>query len=542
MYKLLVVDDEYNIRDGIVNAVPWEICDVVVVGEACNGVEALRKVEETLPDIVITDINMEDMDGLEFTDHLKQKYPHIKVIILSGYDEFDYAKRALQLKVFSYLLKPILPDELIKVMKEVINEIQVEEQVKERIINLESEIKLNREVLLERLLNDLVNGNIYKRSEFEKRLSLVDLHMDKRFYSCLIFDLDGYYDLTEAFGIERVQIMLQCIKEIINDIFLKEYGVWSFIDSSGNIICIFGGEPEGNGRNLKNIHANIERLKQAIRNTMKVTITVTIGGLYRDILDISKSFTEAMKALDFKAVTGKDCIIHIDDVNSISGGRFSYPKDKENAILSSFNEEDDLKIRFSIEAFFKDIGSRSYMKEHMRISIMELFAVIARKFMDLGVDIHKIYERDLVDLYKIIDRFDTVEEVKNWLTNIVIGCVKELRCERFSNIKSVVKKAQEYIEINFTSPYISLNSIADHIYLNPTYFSKLYKKETGETYLEFLTRLRIEKAKKLLKETNIRTGDIGTAVGYPNSQYFTTLFKKVIGKTPVEYREKNSYE
>ena len=209
MYKLLVVDDEFNIRDGIVNAVPWDTCSVVVAGEAANGIEALEKVEATLPDIVITDINMDDMDGLEFAENLKQKYPHIKVIILSGYDEFDYAKRALQLKVFSYLLKPILPDELIRAVKDVIKEIQADTLLKEKVLTLESEIKINREVLMERLLNDLVNGNVRQRDELKSRLSLVKLQMEQRRYLCLIFDLDGYYDLIESCGIEKVQIILQ---------------------------------------------------------------------------------------------------------------------------------------------------------------------------------------------------------------------------------------------------------------------------------------------------------------------------------------------
>jgi two-component system response regulator YesN len=534
----LVVDDEYNIRDGIVNAVPWETCEAVVVGEASNGIEALEKVEETLPDIVITDISMDNMDGLELAETLRQKYPYIKVVILSGYDEFEYAKKALQLKVFSYVLKPILPDELIKIVKEVIDEIQAEARLKEKVRTLESEIKINRHVLIERLLNDLINGNIREEDELIERLSLVNLQVNSSLFSCLIFNLDGYYDLIEIHGIKKIQIMLQCIQEIIDEIFLNVFSIWSFIDSSGNIISIVGDVSEDKEKNLKNIHNNIEKLKQAVKGTLNVTITVAIGDFYYAILEVSKSYSEAMKALDFKVITGKDCIIHINDVHSISGERFSYPKDKENLIVASLNEDDDIKIRSSIELFFKDIGSKGFQKEHMRISIMELFAIIARKFMDFGVDIHKLYEKDLIDLYKVIDRFDTVEEIKNWLTNIVMGCVNELRNARLINVKSVINKAQIYIAANYTSPNISLNSIAEHVYLSSAYFSKLYKKETGETYMEFLTRLRIEKAKSFLRETNIRTSDIGNAVGYPNSQYFTTLFKKVTGTTPVEYRER----
>lgn len=538
MYKLLVVDDEYNIRDGIINAVSWDLCGVEVVGEAASGIEALKKVKEALPDIVITDISMEDMDGLELAEKLKQRYPFIKVIILSGYDEFEYAKRAVDLKVYSYLLKPILPDELIKVVREVIEEIKSEVRIKEKVVALESEIKINREAFIERLLNDLVKGNIRQSSELQARLSLLNLQMAERFYLCLILDLDGYYDLIESYGIEKVQIILQCIQEVNHDIFVKDFCIWSFIDCMGNIVVIVGTETGIKDRTLVRIHTCIDRIKQVIKNTLDVTVTVAIGGLFNNVMEVYKSYNEAIKALDFKVVAGKDCVIHIDDVRSIGGQHFSYPKDKESGILASLNGEDDSRIRSSIEAFFKDVELGSFSKDKLRISVMELFSVVASRFMDLGVDIHKMYERNLLDPYKIIDRYDTVEEIKNWLTNVVMGCVDRLRNDRSNNVKSVITKAQRFIEANYANTDISLNSIAEHVYLNPAYFSKLYKKETGETYMEFLTKLRIEKAKKLLKETNIKTSDIGTAVGYPNPQYFTTLFKKVLGITPLEYREK----
>lgn len=537
MYKLLVVDDEYNIRDGIINAVPWDVCGVQVVGDAQNGIEALQKVEETLPDIVITDINMDDMNGLEFAENLKQKYPFIKVIILSGYDEFEYAKKALSLKVFSYILKPVLPDELIKTVSEAIDEIKKEERLKKKVSILENEIKINRQVILERFLNDLVHGRIRPGNELEERLSLAGIKTDKSFFVCLLFNMDGYYDLVETHGMEKVQKMLQCIQEIVKDIFHKDFDILSYVDGTGNIVSIAGSEPIGKFRTLSCLNSKIEKLKHVIKSTLNITITVAVGGFYNNMHDVSESYAEALKALDLRVCAGKDCIIYIDDVYPISGDRFSYPKDKENAIIAGINEEDDGKIRSSIKSFFEYLRSKNFVKGHIRIALMELFAVMARKFMDSGVDIHKLYQRSLIDPYKVLDRYDTIDELNNWFTNIIMGCVGELRKNRLNNVKSVINRARDYIEANFTNPDISLNSIADYVYLNPAYFSKLYKKETGETYLEYLTSLRIGKAKAFLRETNIRTSDIGTAVGYQNPQYFTTLFKKVTGKTPVEYRE-----
>jgi two-component system response regulator YesN len=136
-----------------------------------------------------------------------------------------------------------------------------------------------------------------------------------------------------------------------------------------------------------------------------------------------------------------------------------------------------------------------------------------------------------------LERYDTIGEIKNWITNIVSGAVQELQQDRKNNVKSVIKKAQEYIILNYSKADISLIAIADHVYLNPAYFSKLYKKETGESYVEFITKVRVEEAKRLLKESNARIADVGNAVGYPNAQYFCTLFKKITGVSPAEFRE-----
>ena len=159
--------------------------------------------------------------------------------------------------------------------------------------------------------------------------------------------------------------------------------------------------------------------------------------------------------------------------------------------------------------------------------------------MDFGIDIYEIYEKGLADPYIALERFDTSGEIKNWMTNIVTGAVNELLKDRSINIKSVIKKAQEYIYKHYSQSDLSLTSISEHLYLNATYLSKLYKKETGETYVDFLTRTRMEEAKRLLRQSNLKISEVGTKVGYPNAQYFCTIFKRILDISPAEYREGN---
>ncbi len=538
MYKLVVVDDEYNIRDGIVNAVPWKDCNVVVVGEACDGDEGLEVVEKTLPDIIITDINMDNMDGLAFAKHVKERYPWMKVIILSGYDEFEYAKTALQLKVFSYLLKPILPNELIEVVQEVIKEICEDSQIHEKIKSLESEVELNKEIIMEKLLKDLVYGKMRDIVHFQERTSLIDMNIKEGYFACLVFSLDSYYCLVEATSSSAVSTLLGEMRTIIQEEFSTEHVVWSFDDAAGSIVVILQENLGRRSLGIKKVYTSIDKVKEVVKTSLNVSVSVGIGNFYNDMLKLSHSYSEAAKALEFKITAGKGCIIHIDDVALMSPKPFTYPKDKEHAIILGLTHDDEQEIREALGSFFQEIELRACMKDDLRLSVMELFTVLSRKVLDLGLDMHRLYEKDLVDPYKALDRFDTTEEIKNWFTNIILGCIMALRKNRRDDTKSIIRKAQSYLECNYSNDGLSLDVLAEYLYLSPAYFSKLFKKETGKTYMEYLTRLRIQKAKELLKKTNIRINDIGSAVGYSNSQYFITLFKKLTGKTPSDYRER----
>lgn len=534
MYKLMVVDDEYTIRDGIANAVPWASCDVVVTYAAASGIEALAAAEVNPPDLVISDITMDEMDGLELVEHLKARYPDIKVIILSGYDDFDYAQKALQLKVSAYLLKPVLPDELIAVVRQILAEIEADNWLKTRIQSLESEVRINREVIQDRLFNDLISHAMLDEAEIHERMLLAGLCLRGPAYCCLIIAQDDYQAFKEAHGIEQVQITQRKMRHLIHDLLATAFDVWTFVDNNDQILVILAGSAE-NGL-LSGLAGHLDHLRETMKRLVGITTTIACGGIRTQLTRLAMSYMEAEKALAFRSTAGTDCIIHINDVKIINHSQFYYPQDKEQLVLNSLAEGDENRICQAINGFFADLSAHAERKAHLRIAVMELFALIARKYMDLGLDIHPIYERDLIDPYTVLDHFDNVEAVRNWLTRLVLLCAGELNNRRSSSVSSVVAKVQDYIAANYANPDISLNSIADHVHLNATYLSKLYKNKTGETYLEYLTRLRIDKARQLLRQTHIRAAEVGLAVGYPNAQYFTTLFRKTTGQTPLEYR------
>lgn len=538
MYRLMIVDDEFNIRDGIANAIPWSEHGVEIAGEATNGAEALEIIDKTKPDIVITDIYMDNMNGLEFAEKLKKKHPEIKIIILSGYDEFEHAKRAIELKVFSYLLKPVLPEELLKIVEEVIEEIEEDRKVKEKIRCLEEELNYNNILLQDRFLSDLFEGRIAGEKEILGRADVLGVNVSQPHYACLVFDMDGYYELAFAKTPKQMHMLTLGIKKIVYEVLGRHYTIYTVMHNLRNIIALVGNISGDNGRSQEELYEYIEKARENITNMLGITVTVGSSRIYNEITDIRKAYAEALRALDYKLTVGKDCIINIDDIVSISGRNGVYPSEEETRLLDSLNDDED-RVRAAIEDFFSNLQNQNYSKERLRAIIMQLFAVTARKFMDMGIDMYYLYDKKLVDTYTVLERYDTLDEIQNWMTNIVVGGVQQLQQERKNNVKSVIKKAQDYIMQNYPNPDISLNSIAKYVYLNPTYFSKLYKKETGESYIEFITNVRMEEAKRLIRESNAKIADIGCAVGYQNAQYFCTLFKKMTGVSPAEYRENN---
>ncbi|HHW48347.1 MAG TPA: response regulator, partial [Clostridiaceae bacterium] len=452
MYKLMIVDDEFHIRDGIANAIPWNEYGVEIVGEAIDGVEALSKIRALLPDIVITDIQMDNMTGLELAEMLKTEFPKIKIIIISGYDEFDYAKKAVELGVFSYILKPIIPEELIEKVKKLIEEIEEDKKVKDKLHFLEQELNANIMSLRDRFLCDLIEGRILQEEELIKRAQFLEIKFDKPYYACLVIDIDNYYNIKIEQGEKQIQLLMLGIKEIVYEAFRKNYDTWVTIDNCNKIVCIIGRALNCDRRDYTKLYEIINKTKENIKDIFKITITIGIGEDVDTAIDIGKSYIEAKRALDYKVIIGKDCIIHINDVLSISGNKYTYPVDKERQILAGILEEDDNKVRYAINNFFKALESQNYLKDRMRIAVMGLFAVVSRKMLDAGIDIYSVFNKDSIDIYKVFERYDTAEEIKNWLIDILTSALDILRSKRSSRIKSVIKKAQEYILQNFDNP------------------------------------------------------------------------------------------
>lgn len=535
MYKLLVVDDEYNIREGLACGIPWHRTGVEVVGTAVDGEDAYNKVMELSPDIVITDVSMDNMNGLDLADLLRQNYPLIKVIILSGYDDFEFVSRALELKVFTYIIKPVHSEELINVIQKLISEIEDEKKLKEKIRIMELEIDQNKELFTERFLYDLINGNIENNHELDLRSGFLDIRFENDYYTCVLIEIPDYREIIRTSGIKALQSHLFCIRGILCDK-LAEYDLFPMTGGTDSFVLVVGSSE--NDRDLReNLVKKIEKVMSDITLLLGITASVSIGGIYNSMIQISKSYKEALLASQYNSISARASVITIYDIQTSNGADYIYPAEKENLITGILNSTDEGSIRNSISYLFDPVDNHEYSKNQMRIVIMGLLSTIAKKAMEMGVDIYQLFTNNLIDPYSVMERYSTRNQIENWLGNVIAGIQNEIRNKHKKSMNTLILKANTYMNSNYSNSLLSLTDVANHIYLNASYFSRLYKNETGESFVEALTRIRINSAKELLKDSNVKISAISEKIGYPSNRYFCSVFKKHLGLTPMEYRK-----
>jgi two-component system response regulator YesN len=537
MYKLLVVDDEYFIRDCVTTTIDWESIGVEVVGTAIDGADAIKKVELLCPDIVITDVRMNNIDGLEFSETLRDMHPFIKVIIMSGYDDFEYIKKALEIKVFSYILKPMRPIELIETVQNTIKAIEDENKLASRIQQMEHEIDRDKSLLIDRFLFDLINGNYENYEDLQASIDFLNTNFSKDRYLCTTITISDYHEILKNSGLRRLHSHKLSIKELLNNM-LSDYEIWTLMGDHGSLNNIIGNSSFQIGELDHKFVNELEELSICISKFLGITVSISIGGVYSNLLDISKSYEEALLASEHSVLSGGSGIIHINDLSITGGSRYVYPSSKESLLLRNLFNSTEIKLTSYIKELFHEMLRQNCPKDRMRIDVLGLMGKLSGKAMDLGVDMYSLYNHKLLDPYNAFERYHSYEQIENWLINIVLRTVEAVKNNQDSQLKSVILKANKYLQENYANPNLNLEFISSNLFLNPTYFSRLYKKETGENYVDSLKRIRIEKAKYLLKESNQKISDIAEIVGYPNSKYFYAIFKKCTGLTPVEFREK----
>lgn len=526
-YKILLVDDEEEVRTSIIKKIDWEKTGFTVIGDAENGKDALEKIEQLEPDVVLTDIRMPYMGGLELAAELRRLRPSIKIVIFSGYDDFEYAKQAIQLNITEYILKPVNAKELTEILE------NVKRSLDEEIERLRGEkaqkenLEKNLLILRENFLGNLVKGKV-KKEQILREMEEYDLPLLRgKCWTALKINL-GTAGVGSSMG-KGSELISVSVQHLLEER-LQEWGNFASFHRPSGLSAIVAMQTE---ESLPALMAVLNDICRESRRILRQPLTIGIGSVVRQIERLEESYSGAREAVSYGDLVGD--VIFIQDVEpqQTSILRLEDKAEAELEHVLRFGDEDALlscieRISQAMKTAGKQ-GTQPYL-----IGILHVILRVIQK--------HKLDEALILGGYAdydaVFSKVTTAEALLDWLSAVAFSINACIANERRGAARSIVQEAKRYIAENYQNAALSVEMICNHLHMSAPYFSTLFKREMGESYTSYLTGIRMEKAAELLKTTEEKTYCIAAKVGYDEPNYFSYVFKKRYGVSPNKFRGK----
>ncbi|MBB3108322.1 two-component system response regulator YesN [Paenibacillus phyllosphaerae] len=537
MYKVILVDDEAVVRDGLKNTIQWQEHGFELIGDYANGREALEAVELHKPDLIISDISMPFMDGLELTAAVGASYPYIKIIILTGFDEFDYAQQAIRLKVSDFIVKPITAAEIRQLLNKVRAEMDEESKRREDLSRLQSQLKQSLPLLKERFLERLVINGLGK-SEVAERFAYFGLPPLTPMIVALVIDIDDFGE-RETFDFDAFdeEMLRFAAYDIVSEVCMNE-DVLVFRTREERMVALVHRIPEESALYEKAFRV-AEQIRHEIERYLKFTITIGIGRASMSVERLPHSYKSALSALDYRFLLGKNRVLSILDLEGKPSTLPPIASDWDRKLASAVKTGSVSEAQRLIELMVAELKAAMVPIESCVLHMQRIVLTLINTIQDLSAHEQSVPfdpQLMLTDVY----RFKTVDEIEQWLKQAVQTVMNVIEGSRSHFTGMQIRRAIEYIETNYANEKMSLQELCRHVLMSTSYFSLVFKQHTGETFVEFLTRVRVEKAKELLAHTSLKFYEIADKVGYGDPNYFSILFKKHAGMTPREFRERSA--
>ncbi|OOM76271.1 putative response regulatory protein [Clostridium puniceum] len=523
MFKLLLVEDEEKIRKSIKNVIDWKALEVEICGEASNGYEALKLASTETPDIVLTDIKMPIMDGLQLIEKLNKEFPRIKFIIMSGYDDFDYIQRAIKLGVFDYLLKPSGAKEIQNVVEKAKRHLLEE---REREINLQNLINQSKEnifLMKEKYLNKLIISKGRQTEISGEKLELYNINFRKPFVTVVLIRIIDLHCINDSSDIELIKLS---VKNIIEKKLLRNYNCEVFENLDDIVIII-------NTRNLVekgNLLTIFKDIKETFERQFNHGICFGIGRSYENLRNIRLSYDEAVNDMEEKLLLSNDFIELYQEI--LEEDMFTNIYILEKEILSCIKSGSKEMLVTKFNQYFNILNEACISKDVVIKSVLGLIFSLYQLCIERNINIDEIFGINcpiLNEMQKPMSMNRRKEILIDISKKIYISIVSQ------KSIGKILKNAIEFIECNYYKD-LSRKIVAQEVYITPSYLSFLFKKEMNTSFIDYLHSIRIERACELLKDIKYKTYDVAVRVGYSDEKYFFKVFKKYKGITPMQYR------
>jgi two-component system response regulator YesN len=525
----MIVDDEPIIRMGLRKIVNWEEYGFKIVCEARDGEDALKLLEDYNIDFIVTDIRMHKITGIELLRAIREMGLDILVLLLSGYDEFSYAQQGIRLGAFDYILKPLDSQKLKNTLVNVYKKLAAKEKKNHEFI-------INKIISSEKVLYDLLRG---------KNLMLLDEYIEQ-------YNLPLIKDKVQVAIIEINEIVISSeegaenperdyLEKSINTLIerkLNENGLehFSIVDGDfGKKFIIAQTDKDMAIQDFNEIFTrSLRSILKGSHEELKVQLNIGVGNAYNQLYSIHKSYLNAKEALKYKYVIGTNRIIHISEIADLRVENFVYPIAKEKELIASIilGKEDAAEMLMKLIKEITQILNFDMFRINMTFTqlLNNIYTNVLNKYSFL---------EDVYDLSKIVKvgflGVETLEEIETrFIENIksLINIISEYNLNQGDN---TVQRACEYV-LSHIEEDITLTAIANNFNISKNYFCSIFKQQTGENFLEYVTKAKMERAKVLLKRHDYKVYEVSDVLGYKETAYFSKLFKKHTGCTPAEYK------
>lgn len=519
MYQLIIVDDEKAIRKGIRDYIDWKSMGYEVADIFEDGKEALEYLKNHIVDVVLTDIEMAEVSGLQLAKHIRDNDLPQKVVIISGYKEFEYARKAVEYGAEHYLLKPIRMEEVAEVFAKIKKDLDAYKALEEKKTHAEKNFTELLPELQEHFWISLLVGGLRNKGSMIKRKTVLNIDVDEK----------------QPFALIDLQL------DAKEEMFLQHYEGENFHHLINNIA---GGENEDivsfpiflSDIVIKVImttkrQESPEQFRVRVEEQLKEKCDTARSLLKLDILaEIEKIFPNLMGFTEYQCILTRPKTTYDCNDSNLSTEDYERLMQEYKLLMGLINDGEFEELDNLIDTIFHEF--RKIPMEQMQKICIDMFSMLSGRLMRMGIDMWKVLNQKLS--YQELMSISNMKELKDKVKMLLYDVMDMVKEKRNISSKHFIEEAIQYMKENY-SKEISLETIANKFFLNQTYFSRLFKQYTGTTYTDYLIELRMERAKELLSQGKYKVYEVSKMVGYRSEKYFFRIFKQYTGCSPTEY-------
>lgn len=535
MYKLVIVDDEPTVRNGLSNYFNWGAYDITVVGEADDGDVALELIEQVRPDLVLTDVRMPNMDGIQMANRLSEQFPNIKIVFVSGHDDAEYLKSALQVKAVDYIFKPVNLQELTKVVERAVSALQTQEQERRLIEDMQVKLMQSMPLLREKFLMSLIREGVTTPARANDRIEFLGLKLPlEADYWVIAIRVDNALEVAQTRSERDLQLLSYSVLNIVQELIESKIGGYVFENQTGEFVGILHLQQEEEQENL--LFELAEEVRENLHKYLKITVTIGVGERISKLANLPQSYAQAREAADQRWYLGKNQIISMDNLEQGADSLYRFDPAQDERMISSLKAADSEKVLIELDEIFQALSrNRTEGVQYGRNLSLQLVLLASRILMELNVPRQDLEEKESELIAKVFHQ-ETLVDLRRMVEAHLMEVCNRIGEKRNGKAKNVIERIYSLIDKRYAEN-LQVSDIASEVYLSTTYLCLLFKQETGETLNEYMTRVRVDKAKELMKDPSNKFYEVCYAVGYSDPSYFSKIFKKYTGFSPSSYRD-----